>query len=123
MAGSINLQPQALDLTLYAGDGIEFKLICTDVADAPIPINGTVESQVRHARLDVASLESFDVDLTNGNVGEILLSLTGEQTQTLVEAGKKGKFTGVWDVEWTPTGAEPRTLCQGKVEVYADVTR
>ena len=123
MASSIILQPQVLDLTLYAGDGIEFKVICTDEADAPIPITGTVESQVRHARDDPDSLVTFDINLDEAAEGKILLALTGVQTQALMALGKKNKFTGVWDVEWTPAGAEPRTLCQGKVDVYADVTR
>jgi hypothetical protein len=123
MASNISLQPQELDLTLYAGDGIEFKLICTDTTDAPIPIAGIVKSQIRHARLDTTPVMELSVDLAEGAQGKIALSLTGEQTQDIVEAGKKGKFSGVWDVEWTPTGAEPRTLCQGKVECTADVTR
>jgi hypothetical protein len=123
MAGNVTLQPQDLNLTLYAGDGINFKLICTDEADSPIPITGTVESQIRRARLDAAPIMTFAVDLAEAAQGKILLSLTGDQTQDLVEAGVNGKFKGVWDVEWTPTGSEPRTLCQGKVQCVADVTR
>jgi hypothetical protein len=123
MAGSITLQPQVLDLSLYAGDGIEFKLICTDAADAPINITGTVESQVKVTREDTDPLVEFDTDLAEAAQGKILLSLTGAQTQQLLAAGSKGKFSGVWDVQWLPTGSEPRTLCQGKVDVNADVTR
>ena len=123
MAGSITLQPQVLDLSLYAGDGIEFKLICTDSNDAPINITGTVESQVRVAREDTDPLTEFGIDLAKAAQGELLLSLTGAQTQQLVAAGTKGKFSGVWDVQWLPTDSEPRTLCQGKVDVNIDVTR
>ena len=47
--------------------------------------------------------------------------MTGEQTRALV--GSTGTFTGVWDVEWEPANEEPRTLCQGKVECVADVSR
>jgi hypothetical protein len=67
----------------------------------------------------------FDADLTEGDQGIIRLSLTGNDTQALMAdpSTTKGKFSGVWDVQWTPTGEEARTLCQGKVECVADVTR
>jgi hypothetical protein len=123
MNGSITLQPQVLDLSLYAGDGIAFKIICTGSDDAPINITGTVESQVRIAREDTDPLTEFGIDLTEADEGKVSLSLTGDQTQLLLAAGSKGKFSGVWDVQWVPTGSEPRTLCQGKVDVHADVTR
>lgn len=123
MASPIALQPEILDLTLYAGDGISFKLLCKDSDDAPINITGAVESHVRTDREAVDPLVEFTVGLTEAATGKVLLSLTGEQTQALLAAGAKGKFSGVWDVQWTPTGSEPRTLCQGKVDVNADVTR
>lgn len=123
---SINIQPSVLDLALYAGDGIEFRLICTDSGNVPIPLDGVVAAQVRLDRTTVASaIADFTAEITDGENGIITLSLTGDQTQALVEdpSSKNGKFTGVWDVQWTPTGLEPRTLCQGKVECVADVTR
>ena len=125
---NITLQPQILDLALYAGDGVAFRLICTDSVEAPVDVTGTVEAQVRVDRVapDEPIVE-FAADLTEAAEGIVGLSLTGEQTQQLavhtsVKPGS-GKFVGVWDVQWTPTGLEPRTLCQGKVECNADVTR
>jgi hypothetical protein len=47
MAGQINLQPQTLDLALYAGDGVEFRLVCTNTAGAPIDVTGTIKAQIR----------------------------------------------------------------------------
>lgn len=123
---SINIQPPVLDLSLYAGDGVGFRLICTDEAGAPVPLTGTVEAQVRVDRLtDDLAIVEFGADLTNSGDGIVVLSLTGVQTQTLVDhpSSKNGKFTGVWDVEWVGDSAEPRTLCQGKVECLPDVTR
>jgi hypothetical protein len=118
MAGQINLQPQVLDLALYAGDGVEFRLVCTDKAGAPIDITGTVKAQVRVDRLTPdPPVVAFSVNSTDAYLGIIVLSLTGAQTATL------GKFNGVWDVQWTPAGEQPRTLCQGKVECVIDVTR
>lgn len=123
---SIDIQPPVLDLSLYAGDGISFRLICTDEDGNQVNITGTVKAQVRVDRSENTSpIVDFTVDLTNGNAGIITLSLTGAQTQTLImdPSSKKDKFTGVWDVQWTPAGSQPRTLCQGKVECVADVTR
>lgn len=124
MAGSITLQPETLDLTLYAGDGFTFKLTVTDAASAPVNITGTVEAHVQVDRLSVdPPLAVFTADLTNAAQGIILLSLSGAQTESLMAHGSKGKFSGEWDAQWTPTGSEPRTLVQGKISCVADVTK
>lgn len=126
MANTINLQPQVLDLSLYAGDGVEFRLVCTDPDDAPLNVDGETEAQIRVDRLtDTDPLVEFATDMSNASSGIIGLSLTGEQTQELMAdpSVTKGKFTGVWDIQWTPPDEQPRTLCQGKVECLADVTR
>lgn len=122
----INIRPQVLDLMLYAGDGIEFRLICTDSGDDPVDITGVVRAQVRLDRLSQdPPITEFAVEMQDAYQGIIVLSMTGEQTQELVEhpSGLPGQFTGVWDVEWEPANLEPRTLCQGKVECVADVSR
>jgi hypothetical protein len=59
--------------------------------------------------------------MTDAATGTVILTLTGDKTKALVTSEKK--FKGFWDIEWTPTGAEPRTLLQGKVECDPDVTR
>lgn len=127
MAGQINLQPQILDLSLYAGDGVSFRLICTDKAGAPVDVTGAVDAQIRLNRSkEESSIVEFAAELVDAYQGIIVLSLTGAQTQALVDhpsVNSSGKFVGVWDVEWEPTGLEPRTLCQGDVECVADVTR
>ena len=118
---SIDLQPQTLDLSLYAGDGCRFKFICTDATSAPVDISGGVRAQIRLNRLDTSPVVSFAVNMTDAYLGIIILTLTGAQTQALV--GSSGKFTGFWDLEWDAAEDEPRTLCQGRVECVADVTR
>jgi hypothetical protein len=123
---SINIQPSTLDLSLYAGDGVEFRLICTDTGDAPVNITGVVAAQIRVDRLSQdPPVVTFATNLVDSATGVIVLSLTGDETQLLIAdpSTQKGKFSGVWDVQWTPTGLEPRTLCQGKVDCVADVTR
>jgi hypothetical protein len=126
MAGQINLQPQVLDLALYAGDGVKLRLICTNGSGAPIDITGAVKAQIRLDRTNAdPPIAEFSATLTDAYQGIVVLSLTGAQTQELVEhpSGAPGKFSGVWDVEWEPADAEPRTLCQGQVECVADVSR
>lgn len=123
---SIDLKPQVLDLSLYAGDGVEFRLICTDGADDPLNVNGDVTAQIRVNRDETSNpIAEFDANLIEGDQGIVVLSLTGDDTQALMDdpSVSKDKFSGVWDVQWTPTDSEPRTLVQGKVECVADVTR
>lgn len=126
MANTINLQPQVLNLALYAGDGVEFRLVCTDADGDPIDITGSVSAQIRLNRTtDTAPIVEFTTGMVDAYQGIIVLSLTGDQTQDLIEdsSTKAGKFTGVWDIQWSPATGQPRTLCQGSVECVADVTR
>ena len=125
MASQINVQPQILDLFLYSGDGFKVRLTCKDAANAPIDVTGGVTAQIRLDRLHPTDppIVDFAVDLVDAYLGVVKLSLTGDQTQDLTDGSAGGKFAGVWDVEWDSAGDEPRTLCQGKVECVADVTR
>lgn len=125
---NITVQPPVLDLSFYAGDGVAFKLLCKDDANVVVDVRGAIEAQIRVDRtLEDPPVVEFSSDMTKAQQGEIILSLTGPQTQALVTHPStkpgSGKFAGVWDVQWTKTGAEPRTLCQGKVECLADVSR
>jgi hypothetical protein len=126
MANKIDLLPQVLDLVLYSGDGISLRLTCKDKAGSPVDITGGVKAQIRLERLTPgAPIAEFAVSLVDAYLGIVVLSLTGSQTQDLIEdpSSTNGKFTGVWDVQWTPSGSQPRTICQGSVECVADVTR
>jgi len=126
MAGKINLLPESLDLSLYAGDGVSFRMIITNGSSAPLDVSGSVKAQIRLKRLDPdPPIAEFTVSMVDAYQGIIRLSLTGEQTSALSqhESANSGKFVGEWDVQWSPSQAEPRTLMQGKVECSADVTR
>jgi hypothetical protein len=126
MANVIDLQPEVLNLKLYAGDGISLRLTCKDKAGAPIDVTGGVEAHIRVNRTDAADpLAEFAANLVDAYLGVVVLTLTGAQTQDLIDdpTGSDGKFEGVWDVQWTPSGGQPRTLCQGTVECVSDVTR
>lgn len=119
---TISYVPQTVDLVLYAGDGTSFSLTVTDPAKLPLDLDGTIIAQIRVERdsPDPPSAE-FTVDLSDAVSGKATLSLSGADTQALVVDDTK--FVGFWDVQWTPTGAEPVTLCQGKVECLPDVSR
>lgn len=122
---SISYVPQTLDLAVYAGDGPSFTLNIKDVDGAPIDLTGTMRAQVRTKRYDPDPPDAeFEVDLTDHVNGVAILKLTGEQTEALFALTPTNKtfYTGVWDLEWTPDGAEPVTLCQGKLECVPDVT-
>jgi hypothetical protein len=113
--------PQTLDLSLYAGDGAGIRFTITDSLGAALPLTGEMKAEIRANREDVdPALASFTVDLTDFAIGVVLISITGEQTHALITGDET--FVGVWDLEWTPTGDEPATLVQGKVECSPDVT-
>jgi hypothetical protein len=125
MAGqTMSFRPSILNLLLYAGDGFSIRLACKDPAGAPIDITGAVTAQVRLDRIhpDDPPLASFTVSLVDAYIGIVGLTLTGDQTLSLL-GDNEATFTGVWDVQWTPVDMEPRTLTQGTVECVADVTR
>jgi len=122
--------PTRHDLKLYAGDGAQVRLELTSPAippdpPAPFPIVGTIEAQIRAKRLDPVILTTFFTVEDDFDEGIIVLSLTGAQTQELIEHAtqRDGTFSGVWDVQWTPEAAEPVTLVQGSVTASPDVTR
>ena len=122
----INLQPQVVDLALYAGDGVDIPITCTDGAGAPVDLTGSVKAQIRLERLTPdPPVQEFGVNAVDAYTGRVIISLTGDQTKELSTNGssENGTFVGVWDLQWTPAGKQPRTLCQGKVECSADVTR
>jgi len=124
MVATINVQPQTLNLALYAGDGVSFRILCTDAAGDPVDVTGAIEAQVRLTRLtDDPPLAEFAASMVDAYQGIVVLSLTGDQTKELSDSVEDGNFKGVWDLQWVPASSEPRTLCQGSVECVSDVTR
>lgn len=117
----IDLNPQVLDLVLYAGDGVGFRLTFNTTAGSPVDVSGAMKAQIRLEReAPDPALADFDVDMTDAATGVVLLELSGADTHALITSGEK--FVGVWDLQWTPTGSEPLTVVQGKVECMPDVT-
>jgi hypothetical protein len=120
----ISLVPETQDLKLYAGDGVEL-LISVSIGVDPVELTGTIAAQIRSSRADSEILAEFGVDITDADNGLATLNLSGDQSRALhgYPDTPLEKFTGVWDVQWTPAGGEPETLVQGSVESNLDVTR
>lgn len=117
----LDLTPTRLDLKIYSGDGYRFRLVIKDKDENPVPITGEVIAQVRKTRGSNDDPQaSFEVDDTDFSTGIIALHLTGESCHTLADTAK---FNGFWDVQWTPSGGDPKTLAQGKLECDLDVSR
>jgi hypothetical protein len=121
-AVKISLVPSELDLALYAGDGVSLIFTLNDSSGQPLNVTGTVTAQIRAVRSDVSSVADFAADLTGGAQGDVVLSLTGDQTADLIPASFQ-QFRGVWDMQWTRNGGQPVTVLQGAITCDPDVTR
>jgi hypothetical protein len=115
----INLQPQSVDLLIYAGDGVSLDLAFQS-SGLPFDATGAIRAQVRQNRGGPVAAE-FTVDATDAANGHVGVSLTGAQTAGLAPAGES--FSGAWDVQWTAAGEEPLTITQGSLSCAPDVTR
>jgi hypothetical protein len=114
----ISLIPESIDLKLYGGDGVELRLVVTDSQGAPLPLTGSIDAQIRPTRTASTEAAVFAADLADADTGIVILSLTGAQTEALHGPDPdfpSERFTGVWDVQWTPPGAEPVTIIQETV--------
>jgi hypothetical protein len=117
---NISYVPQVLNLSFYSGDGGSFRIVAKDGNDAAINLTGTMRAQVRKTRTSPDPPDAiFSINLDDAADGIAVITITGEQTQLLAPTSK---YSGVWDLEWTPVGAEPMTLCQGTVECKPDVS-
>lgn len=118
---AIDLSPPIVNLTLYAGDGANLRLLATDLDGEPFDLRGDVRAQIRQARTDAAALAEFEVEMAQAEQGVVILRLTGDDTRALMDG--RSKFSGAWDCVWTLDASEPVTLIQGAVACDLDVTR
>jgi hypothetical protein len=106
--------PAYLTLVVYSGDGFSQELAFTGSDDGPIDLtDATLSAQWR--KFPGTTPTEFTIEVDDAEAGEVTLSLTGEETSALK--------SGVWDLQMTVVGEEPRTLVGGKVIVYTDISR
>jgi hypothetical protein len=117
---TIDVTPSNLDLTLYAGDGFAMRISFINKSTGdPWPLEGTWRAQIRStAAAADPPLAEFVIDDSDAVNGNIMVSLTGEDTRACL-----GNNVCFWDLEQSPPGGQPRTWYAGKVKVSQDVTR
>ena len=118
---AIDLTPPVVNLTLYAGDGANLRLVATNLDGEPFDLRGDVRAQIRARRRDEDALAEWDIEMAEAEKGILVLRLAGADTRGLISSGDR--FKGVWDVVWTMADSEPVTLIQGDVTCDLDVTR
>jgi hypothetical protein len=112
--GILLMMPANLDLTIYRGDSFILPLVFSDVNGDPINITNYVfKGQVKKSSRDVVPLTEFTFLITNGPLGNVTMSLTHAQTETL--------NAGVYDVQAT-VGDVVQTYMYGKVKMLGEVT-
>jgi hypothetical protein len=110
---TINTRPQAVNLSLYAGDDVSIDVTVLNNDGTPANLTGaTAESQIR-ATADAVTSVDFATTVT-GNV--VTLALTNVQSATL-------PATGVWDLQITDSGGKITTIAGGRIDVAAGVTQ
>jgi hypothetical protein len=123
----VSFAPSKVDLQCYAGDGMTIEVQVTDEDKNPLDVEGDVVAMIREKRTDSESLLSFRVDTTQASSGLITLSLTGDDTSSVLLYGQGRRqvdqFLGVYDVRWVPPASEPRTLMQGAFTCTLNVSR
>jgi hypothetical protein len=111
---TVNELPIPVNLNLYTGDDFSMMLTLTNPDNTPTDLTGaSFLAEIRQSAPSKTVAATFAV-ATAANV--ITLSLTNEQTQSLV-----GKF--VWDCQITSSTGIITTLAAGKVTFTQDVSR
>lgn len=119
-ATKVDLTPDELDLKIYAGDGYRLRLTIKNKDGDPVALTGEFIAQIRKNRGTTTDPDAaFDIDDTDFAIGKVGLILTSENCRALTGLTK---YKGFWDVQWTPSGADTKTLVQGKLECDPDVS-
>jgi hypothetical protein len=121
---TIDTRPASVNLKVYAGDATSLRLNVSGADYSGASWTGQV--RLNH---DAAVDATFTI--TPDSTGATIV-LPAAQTQQLLDAGapetpvEKSSlvryYHGVWDVQ-VQTGPSVKTLVQGLIEVYADVTK
>lgn len=119
MSISVDLTPAVVDLTFYAGDDGDFKLVFLDTNRVAIDMSAYVLSaQIRKTR-ESADHTDLTLDMTDAATGVITVQVPSDITRSLV--ADSWSKSSVWDLQCTSPLVV--TLMQGKVLCLQDVTR
>jgi len=113
----LNADPVVVNIRWRAGDG----LTITVDYDADMSAY-TFTAQLRTEVTDTVAAETLTIDDTDAATGVIVATLTGAESTALLESGARS-WRGVWDMQATLTGEEPRTHFAGSAVCTLDVTR
>jgi hypothetical protein len=111
---TIGTHPPRVDLTVYAGEPVDFTIPVLDAAGAPVStLSGwTAAAQVR-------------VDPTGPVLHTFTALLTGAQARVTATPGQTAGWvfaTARWDLILTAPDATPHVLCAGWIRVYPTIT-
>jgi len=110
-------EPAVRDLELYRGDNYTHQISFVNNADTPEPMNlyGYIfKAEIRdRPEGSTAIRATFDIDVSNADVGIIVLSLPPDATRI---------NSGYWDLE-VNDGYSTRTWLRGSVKMFGDVTQ
>jgi hypothetical protein len=94
----VNVIPQRVDLSIYAGDGVELQLSAVNAKTGDsLDLAGEIRAQVKANRSDTEPITEFAVNTDQAADGTLDLSLIGEQTAALIR--DSSRFQGSWDVQ------------------------
>lgn len=116
----VELEP----VPVYAGDGLRIELGFDEPVDpddatagvAPMNLSGWTWSAQWRTSHSSGSAVSFVVDSSDAATGQLVLTLTGQQTAAMFA-------DGVFDLQGTKPGAQPWTPVWGRTVWQPDVTR
>lgn len=115
--------PDKLDrpLQIYIGKDYGKLLTVKDSARNPRDMTGySFKGQVRKCKSDTTALITFEsptsIDITNANIGQIILQLSNLETASLPEVN------GVFDLEWATDAGDINIILEGRVTIIKTVT-
>jgi hypothetical protein len=117
---TLDLTPACLNIRLYGGDANTFGIEITDDGTLVDVTDWEFQAQARKAANDPAAAATATCTVLDGPSGRVEVAW-GDLRELL---GTDTSWSGVWDLQATPTGASlPRTLLAGTLVLTLDVTR
>lgn len=116
--------PGKYDLTIYQGSRFSRTLTFRNkTTGLPLDLSGTTaKAQIRKSVNDPTAID-LAIDLTDSNIGILIISLTTAQSKAMTGSGdKKLSIYGIWDLELS-LGSDTVRLLEGNVMLSLEVTK